>query len=139
MEQATPIACGETASGDTRGGHSFIASYDCRPDWWESGPEAVYALTLQTSDSVLALLDYDPLGPDLDLFLLTSQDPASCLAYGDRGFVYNMPAPGKYYLVVDGYYGAAGVYTLEVACSAATPTPTPGSNRLRYLPLIFAF
>jgi hypothetical protein len=68
---------------------------------------------------------------DLDLFILTSSDPASCLAAGDNGIALpSLPAGRDYVVVVDGYEGSHGPYALAIDCplgpqATATPTATP--------------
>lgn len=142
---AEPIACGQTIRGITQGTASNVYSYGCVPWWPETGPEKVYRLTLSAGIQVDALLA--GMTSDLDLFLLTGASPASCVAYGDTGFTA-AAAPGTYYLVVDGFNGAAGSFTLSLWCPlepspgptrTPTVTPTPGpSIQKRYIPLVRA-
>jgi len=109
-----------------------------------TGPERVFSLSLQTSRDVDALLS--GLSSDLDLFLLTGASPASCVAFGDNAISAHGLAAGTYYLVVDGFDGAAGPFQLNVWCPLAvtptatptvTPTSTPRPTMLRhYLPLL---
>ena len=93
----------------------------------ETGPERVYALSLDANEPVMVELIYPPQGPDLDIFLLSGALPSMCLAYGDRYLNYTTNSAGVYYLVVDGYQGAIGSFDLHVACPAR-PTPTPVST-----------
>jgi hypothetical protein len=98
---------------------------------------------------------------DLDLFLLPSAYPETCLAGADNTLTYDVQ-PGVYYLVVDGYQGATGAFQMRLDCPAgtqatstptrtpsptltpsptqpptATPTPSPTARPQRnYLPLI---
>jgi hypothetical protein len=121
---ATPIACGQARTGDTTGGSNNVSVYGCVPWWPMTGPERVFSLTLDTSSDVDALLS--GLSSDLDLFLLTGASPASCIAYGDNAISVRGLGAGVYYLVVDGFDGAAGPFQLNVWCPlAVTPTPTP--------------
>ncbi|MER2599237.1 MAG: PPC domain-containing protein [Caldilineales bacterium] len=144
VSNATPIACGEMVSGNTTGAGNQVASYSCVPWWPESGPERIYSLTLAQTTSVDALLHN--LSADLDLFLLGGTSPEQCLAYGDNSLSRQQLAPGQYYLVVDGFNGAAGSFQLNVWCPlavtptaipTATPTATPPAPQFRrYLPLV---
>ena len=60
------------------------------------------------------------LSTDLDVFILSNCDKTNCLAVGD--FVATCAVtPGTYYIVVDGYVGHVGTYTLTVDCP---PPPT---------------
>lgn len=121
---ATPIACGQASAGSTAGAANNVSIYGCVPWWPETGPERVFALTLGASSDVDALLN--GLTSDLDLFLLTGASPASCIAYGDNALRASALAPGVYYLVVDGFDGAAGAFQLNVWCPLqVTPSPTP--------------
>jgi hypothetical protein len=80
-----------------------------------SGREAIYAIQPPTACQVSVQL-VNP-SADLDIFLLQSCSFMSCTAlYGPSN---TFPAgPGQpQYLVVDGYNGSAGSYTLEVDCA----------------------
>lgn len=141
---ATPIACGQAAVGTTVGAVNNVSVYGCAPWLPVTGPERVFSLSLQTSRDVDALLS--GLSSDLDLFLLTGASPASCVAFGDNAISAHGLAAGTYYLVVDGFDGAAGPFQLNVWCPLAvtptatptvTPTSTPRPTMLRhYLPLL---
>lgn len=143
---ATPIACGQAMAGSTAGAANNVSVYACVPWWPETGPERVFALTVGVTSDVDALLN--GLASDLDLFLLTSSSPASCIAYGDNALRASALAAGTYYLVVDGFDGAAGAFRLDVWCplavtpsptatATATPTLTPTPSLMRiYLPLL---
>jgi hypothetical protein len=121
---AIPVACGQAFAGDTTGATNNVSVYSCAPWLPETGPERVFALSLQTSADVDALLG--GLSNDLDLFLLTGANPASCIAFGDNAISLRGLAAGVYYLVVDGFDGASGPFQINVWCPlAVTPTPTP--------------
>lgn len=143
---ALPIGCDEVAVGDTTAAVGNVDWYACAPGWPENGPENVYLFSAPGGVTVDALLG--GLTVDLDLFVLTGANPASCIAHGDNSVSLPNLAAGQYYLVVDGFDGAAGPYRLSVWCPLdptpqASPTPTasatpqPGLLRL-YLPLISA-
>lgn len=141
---ATPIACGQAAAGTTVGEANNASIYSCAPWLPLTGPERVFSLSLDASTAVDALLS--GMSSDLDLLLLTSANPASCVAQGDNAISARGLAAGVYYLVVDGFDGAAGPFRLDVWCPlAATATPTPTSTPtatprptllMRYLPLL---
>lgn len=144
LDSAVPIACGQSVDGDTRGAPQRVAVYGCVPWWPETGPEQVYALTLDGPVDLDAVLSVAVV--DLDLFLLSDANPASCLAYGDNAVSQRAFGPGTYYLVVDGYEDAAGPYRLQVWCPldptpgpSPTPTVTPTATSVQpslYLPLL---
>jgi len=129
-----PLSCGAEVHRDTRGAPARIDRYACRADWLETGPEHLYTLFLGATQPVTIYLLPDDPAVDLDLFLLDELSPDACVAAGsaylrtgEGGLPDALPV-GLYYVVVDGYMGDAGAYTLEVDCPDgpfATPTPTP--------------
>ena len=145
--------CGGVISADTRQSVNRVRQYGCRPAWDESGPELVYRLEFGRSQMLTAVLL--AASADLDLFLVRSSEGDSCVAAGDT-YLTHQVEPGVYFLVVDGYQGASGPFTLRLECplgiqATATPTrtpsptftrgptftPTPTSQpRRSYLPLI---
>lgn len=143
---AVPIGCDQALAGDTTGAAANVDAYLCAPAWPETGPEDVYALT--APGDVTVDMQLGGLAEDLDLFVLTGSSPASCIASGDNSVSLPNLAAGVYYVVIDGFDGAAGAYRLNVWCPLnpspqASPTPTPTAtapfNPLRlYLPLISA-
>lgn len=121
---ATPAACGQAIAGTTVGAVNNVSAYGCAPWLPLTGPERVYSLNLSASTDMDALLG--GLSSDLDLLLLTGSSPASCIAFGDNAISARGLAAGVYYLVVDGFDGAAGPFRLDVWCPlAVTATPTP--------------
>lgn len=128
VDSATFATCGGIAQNDTRSGSNRVSRYSCQPAWDESGPEMVYRVELGRSQLLSATFLTNTV--DLDLFLLTSAFPDSCLAGGDNYISQNV-GPGIYFLVVDGYKGAKGPFSLRLECplsTQATPTSTPTSS-----------
>ncbi len=123
-DSATFAWCGSVIYGTTQNKSNNVSSYGCRPHWPETGPEVVYRIELNRTQSFSAAFRMTT--ADLDLFLLRSAFPESCVAAGDN-YLALEASPGLYYLVVDGYDGAVGDYVLKVECPfevQATPTPT---------------
>jgi hypothetical protein len=112
-KSAVSASCGASYQGDTTSAPSDVTYYSCK-SWKESGPEEVYVLTTETSADIAATLDN--VSVDLDVFILSACDSTNCLAYGDNTAKYPDAPPGTYYIVVDGYKGASGSYTLSVRC-----------------------
>ena len=146
VSRAVAVSCGQTYHGDTTGGPRVANVYSCR-GWDESGPEAVHVLTLTVSQPLTVTLTYDTGARDLDVFILSAPDPDACLAAGDTWTGLNPAAPGVYWIVVDGFMGSSGPYSLQVACPlepwetptptrTPTPTGTPGSPGRVCLPLV---
>lgn len=124
---ATPAFCQGVYRGDTTGGSRKIDSYPCRSDWPETGPEQIYSLQTTVSQPLTLTLSYPPLaGLDLDLFLFVDGNFEQC--YGaDASLDIEALPPGDHLIVVDGFNGSEGPYTLQVGCQQppfATPTPT---------------
>ncbi len=119
---AVTITCPATVDGNNTGAPNDVEQYSCTL-WVESGGELVYALTLEnTCYQVTATLSN--MTADFDVFILGSCDEADCLTYGDSSATTSCLVPGTYYIVVDGYNGATGTFTLDVTC-AVCDCPTP--------------
>ncbi|NOX62938.1 MAG: DNRLRE domain-containing protein [Chloroflexi bacterium] len=127
---AQDAECGRVYRGDTEAWPAWVSSYpSCRPDWPETGPEAIYRLQFSRSvASFFAQLFYDASAIDLDLFLLTDAAPESCLMGVDSVMQLEGLASGEYFLVADGYQGDSGPFTLQIDCTLA-PAPI-------YMPLL---
>jgi hypothetical protein len=111
---AIPINCGDIVTGDNTGMPNNVDYYSCT-GWTESGGEVVYELVLD--DCYIVTVGISGMSADLDVFFLGSCDEADCITYGDTGFTTDCMLPGTYYVVVDGYYGAASPYTLTLDCT----------------------
>ncbi len=120
--------------------------YNCvHPSWVYDGPEMVHILNAHTTMDIHARLSLA--ATDLDVFILDAADPNACVAYNDYDHaIYAGAPPGTYYIVVDGFNGEEGSYTLEISCPGATtatptytPTPTPRPSAVpgsMYLPRV---
>ncbi len=116
----TPLALGTTAQGTTVG-KSNVSTYKLGPAAAEIGPEKVFQVTTTKTGDLTATLS--GMTPDLDVFILSSCDPNSAVAYGDTSAKYvNAPA-GTYYIVVDGKDSAGGSFSLQTALVTATALP----------------
>ena len=117
-------------TGDTSGGVSAVDGYGC-VGWNESGPEDVLLLDVPVPATLHLILES---AVDLDLFLLSGCDSDLCVAHHTREFVVEVAGgPDPWVLVIDGYLGAAGPWSLTVRafaagvppeiCATATPLP----------------
>jgi len=107
-----PIQCGESIEGDNTNSPNNAELYSC-VSWTESGGEDVYELYLDNLyDLNIVISD---MFEDLDVFLLTDCDEASCTAFGNSTITGEF-GPGTSYIVVDGYGGAVSPYNLTVDC-----------------------
>lgn len=109
----------DTLQGDTTGSESRISGYACRA-WTETGPEHVFRLEVPTRVVFSARLT-DLVG-DLDLVLLSACDTEACLVQENTGFSLDLE-PGSYVLIVDGYQGASGSYTVVMTARAPGVPP----------------
>ena len=112
---AIELICGQTIAGDNTTAPNTVFTYSCS-SWNESGGELVYTLDLiDNYNSISAQLTN--MSADLDVFILTDCDAATCVAYGNSTATLNYPNPGLYYVVVDGYNGASSAFDLTITCT----------------------
>jgi len=116
---ATTLSCGQTVSGTTVGGASNVTTYNCQT-WSESGPEKVYKIVTTSAGNLTATLSN--MTVDLDVFIVSSCSENACVASGDNAASYASAPAGTYYIVVDGYNGASGTFSLNVTCNGTTPS-----------------
>ncbi len=95
----------------TVGRPSNISHYSCG-NWDESGPEIIYKLTTKEWAKITATLLQS--SADLDVYLLSACDPNACRSYGNKEASDDAAPPGTYYVVVEGYRGAAGSFSLQI-------------------------
>ncbi|MFC2172441.1 hypothetical protein ACFLU6_07390 [Acidobacteriota bacterium] len=111
------VSCNISVNGDTTGNSSRFDAYSCMARD-ESGPDHIYQFTAE--EDGFHQIRLSNLNADLDLFVLSALDDCSgdtCITYGDTEAFIDVAVPGTtYYIVVDGYNGAQGTYTLEVDC-----------------------
>ncbi len=97
--------------------------------WNESGPEFAYTFTAGAAGKYTAALR--GVTADLDLFLLTgasgSCQSANMIAYADNQIDFDAGAGQPFYLLVDGFSGAKGAYTLTVTCPTCPRQPSIAS------------
>lgn len=135
IERALPIASLPfTTSGNTCG---FADDYDETCPFGEStSPDVVYVLTASSAGAIdVRLCDS---GYDTKVYVYEDAwtpgspiacDDDGCGADGFRSELREVPveAGRQYYVVVDGYFGACGEFTLEVVASVpCLPQCTPG-------------
>lgn len=124
----TPINCGTVYQGITHFGTPDVSSYSCN-SWDETGPENIFTITPTISGLMNVILSNaveieTGNSADLDVFILSSCDPNTCIAaYNSSGSV-SVTANTTYYIIVDGRNGAAGSYQLQVNC------PSSGTSSL---------
>jgi hypothetical protein len=93
-----------------------VNGYSCT-SWSETGPEFSYSFTPTANASVTVEITPDS-GIDLDVFVLAGAcTGAGCTAYGDNSVTWSATAGTPYHIVVDGYLGDAGGYSIDVTCN----------------------
>ena len=120
------LFCDSSMEGDTSapGSVSSIDRYACTT-WNATGPELAYSFTPTESGSVAAVLAEIQEGQDLDIYVM--EDLAEgchsdgCVAFGDVDVTFDVLAGETYYVVIDGYVGAAGSFVLDLACNVSVP------------------
>ena len=112
---AVTLTSGTAYSSTTSGSPSNVSTYSCT-SWNESGPEKVHKVTTTATGDISATLS--GMSADEDVFILSACDPDSCNASGDTSATYSSAPAGTYYIVVDGYNGASGSYTLTATFSS---------------------
>ena len=124
---AISLTCGQPYNGTTIGGNSDVDTYNCT-SWNESGPEKVHTITTTSTGDITATLSN--LGSqDLDVFILDACGALNCMDYGNNSATYTNAPAGTYYIVVDGYNGDAGSYTLDVSTGGSSqPFSINGNN-----------
>ena len=113
-DSATPINCGEIVNGTTKYGVNNVSTYGCN-SWNESGKEKVYMLQTTEPGTITATLSNET--ADLDIIILDACSESNCLAQGMNFASVANASAGMYFIVVDGYNGAEGNFTLSVNCS----------------------
>ena len=128
--ECAPVAwltCGEVVSADTAdvnsGTTTVIDGYPVAVGNY-SGPELAYALRPTHDETVTwKLVDPDPTTLNHDLFVLESGDGTCAAEHAvQRGFndvSFEVEAGKTYFLLVDGFDGAAGSFSAELECTGS--------------------
>ena len=122
------ISCAGQVNGsnDQTGSTQVTDHYAGQTARDESGPEYTYTFTPGTS--VQATFNLSATA-DLDLFVLDGASgqcrAGTSIAYGDTSAVLSAQVGHTYYVVVDGFQGATGNYTLDTQCAASAPPAAP--------------
>ncbi len=114
--------CDWSIDGDTSSDGDATQAFSVYPcsGWDATGPELSWAFTATGTGQVTATLSDIEDGQDLDVYVLAETgagcDADDCLGYGNTEATFDVTSGNTYYLVVDGYEGAAGSFTLDVTC-----------------------
>lgn len=116
-ENPLPLRCGDRLEHSTliQGRADVWNTYACT-ERWMSGREAIYVV--QPSSDCQVSVRFQNATADLDLFLLQDCSFKSCSPSSFEGSIsFAVHAGQPRFLVVDGYSGDAGSYTLQVDCT----------------------
>ena len=122
---AIPLNCNSTYTGTNANGSDNVSSYSCSDNVLNvenNGPEVVHSFT--TTESGMVSIQLMDLTANLELFLLSSCNVGSCLAFSQNGslgdeMININVLPGTYYIVVEGFNGAVSDYTLQLSCTSS--------------------
>jgi hypothetical protein len=114
VDCASPDSWSNYGAGST----DVIEEYSCNA-WVYDGPEYTYTFVSPVSKTIKVRLTDET--AETDILVLTvpedgSCDPMNCLEYGFSEVEFAAEAGQLYYLVVDGYAGAEGSYTITLEC-----------------------
>lgn len=129
--KAIPLVCNQPYNGNTINGVNNVSIYNCAKfnkddvppqslDVFNAGPEVIHSFTLSTFSNVEISLTGLNSNTDLELFILKDCNSKCLIDHSvnpegaDELIVLNNLAPGRYYVVVDGFRNHFGPYTLQV-------------------------
>lgn len=114
------LRCGSVRYGNTANGSNVNKQYLCSYNLMD-GKEIIYEFIKKANQS--AVFHLSEVKSDLDLFLLSKNDPDFCVKYSSKnGVSYDniyleaSAPPGIYYVVVDGFDPDDSSYKIEVQC-----------------------
>jgi len=114
------LSCNDSDTWTTVNATAEIDNYACLP-WGTSGKEYTYRFDAPADGSVTVDLSGLATGVDLDLIVLQEQDgycnPESCVAYGDSSATFDAVGGVRYFVVVDGFLGDEGDFTVSLTCN----------------------
>lgn len=124
------LECGQNATGDTAdwnsGATNVMKNYPMGVGTFD-GPEVVYSFTAPADGEVrFRLVNAEPMEVDHDVFVLEEVcAPDHTVANGYNMAAFDAQAGSTYFLVVDGYNGAAGDFEVGVECTNPAPPVAP--------------
>jgi hypothetical protein len=119
---AVDVQLGDMVCSNNLGAANDVDHYGCSP-WPETGGEVVYRLTLASPAAFEIRLDSSC---DLDLAILSACDAdAGCLLVADTGITATELVTGTFFVVVDGYNGAACDFCLDFVETEPSGPPDP--------------
>ena len=123
-QEAVSLECGVPYQGNNLNGGDNVSLYRSGQilNVENNGPEVVHTFTV--TEQAPVTIELRDLTANLELFLLSACDQNSCIKYSQNPgtqseLIQALIEPGTYYVVVDGYNGSVGDYTLQVDCAPA--------------------
>jgi subtilisin-like proprotein convertase family protein len=117
------LLCDAITGGNNENGSNNVLQYNCgQNDAYVSGPEYVYLIENQTTDSLIYVVTLQDHTADLDLFVLTGCNRNDCFIAStnsgteEESFILRVNPQASYRVVIDGYNGAVSAYNLVVDC-----------------------
>ncbi len=114
------LACGESDNWANYnfGSTNVIGDYDCNGFGYDA-PEYTYVFVAPVSKTITVKLTEET--AETDILVLTAGSegeclPENCVGWGLSSVSFEAVAGQTYYLVVDGFAGAEGSYTITVEC-----------------------
>ena len=121
------LKCDDVIEGDTTSYKNVLDDYSCA-GWDESGPEVGYAFKSLADDLVKVTIEYGE-EADLDVFALGEKCTIdTCIANGNTEIEFETVLDGSYHIVVDGFGGDAGPFTLTVWCMSTCEPSCEGKE-----------
>ena len=119
-EASWDLDCGGSDAWATYnfGATDVITEYSCN-DWNYEGPEYTYLFVAPASKTLKVVLSEETAETDILVLSAGAEGeclPANCIAYGFAEVEFEAEAGETYFLVVDGFAGAEGAYTITVEC-----------------------
>jgi len=114
------LYCGKSDSWANYGAGSTdaIETYNCN-DYEYPGPEYTYAFVAPVTGKITITLTDETAETDVLVVAAGAEGqclPTGCIAYGLNDVTFDAKAGTTYYVVVDGWAGAEGSYTITVEC-----------------------
>ena len=118
----SPIAltCGASRNGNNSGQMNTWNSYGNSTGW--SGGEVIYSFDMAANSS--AIVSLTNLDADFDLLIATSCSNSIALSSAHTGTTneqvsFSSVGGGTVYIIVDGWNGAEGSYSISISCASA--------------------
>ena len=124
---ALELECGESDSASTyaSGSSNMLDTYEgCSNPFSYPGSEYIYAFTPQVSTGVTLSLSDESASTDV-MVLSAACESSACVSFGYDEGAFQAEAGVPYFIVVDGFSGASGSFTLSLECDTTAEPSAP--------------